>query len=145
MKVRGLPGLVPETLQNCNEPSMSYTFESPLRMRQSIIERRPEDLGIWEDHTRELYPARAAENGGLQFEPSFASAPLREYFERSWWLLPQGAPHAPGTYDGAILGGIRQRMMDRALARSSRTRGRPSRSPLHPLSLTTMIRLGAEP
>jgi hypothetical protein len=143
MKVRGLPGVAPEKLMACPTPSLEVTFQSPLHLKPALIQRRPENLGVFEERKRELNPAKAAEDGGFSFHRSFVSAPLSSYFTRSWKLLPRGTPHDDAE-DGIVLGGKRMKQQDREADRSDRARGRPRRNPLKPMSLGTMLKLGVE-
>jgi hypothetical protein len=96
MKVRGLPGVTVEDLMNCPEPTYTVTFKSPLHLKSAIIQRRPEDLGVFEEQTRELDPARAAYDAGWGVPVSMVTAPLSDYFKRSWRLWPPGStPNEP--------------------------------------------------
>jgi hypothetical protein len=91
MKVRGLPGITVKDLMECPEPTYTVVFKSPLHLKSSIIQRRPEDLGIFEDQKRELDPARAAYEAGWGVPVSMVDAPLSDYFKRSWRLWPPGS------------------------------------------------------
>jgi len=91
MKVRGLPGVTVEDLMKCPEPTYTVIFKSPVHLKSAIIQRRPEDLGIFEDQKRELDPARAAFESGWGVPVSMVTAPLSDYFKRTWKLWPPGS------------------------------------------------------
>jgi hypothetical protein len=91
MKVRGLPGVTAEDLMECPEPTYEVVFKSPLHLKSAIIQRRPEDLGVFEAQKRELDPARAAFDAGWGVPVSMVAAPLSEYFRQAWRLWPPGS------------------------------------------------------
>jgi hypothetical protein len=96
MKVRGLPGVTAEDLMECPEPAFAVTFKSPLHLKSAIIQRRPEDLGIFEVQKRELDPARAAYDAGWGVPVGMVKAPLSDYFHQAWKLWPPGStPNEP--------------------------------------------------
>ena len=139
MKIRGLPGVTVETLSRCPTPSLEVAFESPVHLKEGLIQRRPEDIGIFETRFRTLEPVRAAAMGGQTMPMDAVYAPLSSYFTRSWplWLLNE-------VHDGVageVFDTPEWRREERRKTKES-NRGRSRRNPLHRMTLDAMIRLG---
>ncbi len=86
LKRRGLPALTLETLQNCHTSTLSLTKKSPFKLRSSIVQRRASAIGSFRDQVRTLQPALATEEAGVAIPKDLATAPIRDYFRKTWRL-----------------------------------------------------------
>jgi hypothetical protein len=89
-KKRGLPGLTREALLRCDSTEWMETTHRPLKLRSSLIQKRTESIGVFEEHVRNLCPVKSYRVAGQAFPKDLASAPLRSYFDHTWRLRLRG-------------------------------------------------------
>ena len=134
-KRRGMPTLEPALLQVCEDNFLSATHDSPVHLREAIIQRKTDRINVFRPVTRTLNPAQAAADAGQSFPKDFGHAPLKAFFTKSWPLYLRGAhgwvwlTHAPPQSALEAQGAERP-----SAPRPSRARGgvdspKPHRSP----------------
>ena len=91
LKKRGAPDLDVKALMNAAHPWVTTHRSRPLGLKAGIIRGKPEAIGCFLDERKDLCPARMLEDAGLRMVPDLRSAPLSDFFSRSW-LLDYRAP-----------------------------------------------------
>ncbi len=90
-KRRGMPTLEPKLLMACGDNFLSATHDSPVHLREAIIQRKTDRINVFRPVTRTLNPAQAAADAGQSFPKDFGHAPLKAFFTKSWPLYLRGA------------------------------------------------------
>lgn len=90
VKKRGFPDLTEELLRTCPTHYWDSVRSAPIKLKQSIIQRRAADIGVFLPVDRTLCPVKSYFDAGQSY-PSFVNKlPLSEYFHSSWLLKLKG-------------------------------------------------------
>lgn len=64
---------------------------SPMKMRSALIQRRTSEINRFSEVSKTLCPIQAAADAGCTFPKELTTAPLSDYFSKSWPLRLRGA------------------------------------------------------